>query len=100
MMALEDDDRPDRRNFYELQSANQFADPVDLQLQSARDALTMLAMIRGFDQIDLFLIAKAATDDQKWADDLAASLEEETGVRFHLTVRQWGIIHTELGGTS
>ncbi|MEE8607938.1 MAG: hypothetical protein V3S55_10045 [Nitrospiraceae bacterium] len=99
MMALEDDDKPDRKSFYD-RFINEFANPVDLQLQLARDALTMLAMIRGFAQEDLAIIAETAAGDQKWADDLAASLEEETGARFHLTARQWGIIHTELGGTA
>ena len=100
-MALGDDEKPRWPAYLAVRDTpdGPFADPVDLQLQSAREALTLLALIRGFDREDLLLIASAAMEDKKWADDLAANLEEETGIRFHLTVRQWGVIHAELGGT-
>ncbi len=75
-------------------------DPDEWAMQDARDALTALAMIRGFDQVDLALVAEILADpeDPKARRELEEELCEETGFRFSLTPRQWGVISTELGG--
>ena len=60
------------------------------------DALAVLCLIYRFDKVDLILITGVAERSQSYADDLAAKLEEETGIRFRLTSGQWGVIRSEI----
>ncbi len=74
----------------------QFTDPMDFQLRRGRTALTILAMIRGFARSDLWLIADTAGRSIDWATGVTHKLEDETGIRFRLTGRQWQVLATEL----
>lgn len=75
---------------------SRYVDPSDSIMQAAKDALTALAMLRGFTQEDVALIAQTAADGKEWADAVETKLMLETGIRFHLTQQQWGLLALEL----
>lgn len=74
----------------------QLVGPVDFQMQRCRDALSSLAVIRGFDLPDLIVIADIARKNDDYATTLVGTVERETGIRFRITAYQWGVILHEL----
>lgn len=80
-------------------SWERFMNPmVNFRLQRAREALTMMGMMRGFGLPDLLFIVDNAIRDPEWAEAITESLRDETGIKFTLTSRQWRVIHSEIKG--
>lgn len=78
--------------------SHQFVEPGAMMVHRAHRALAILCLVRGFDWVDILLIAQVAAGSKEYAEALIDKLEEETGIRCWLTSRQWSVISLEIEG--
>jgi hypothetical protein len=67
------------------------------QEDRAADAIAVLGLIRGFDSVDLGLIAYVAwTGTTETRRAFEEKIQEETGISFTLTREQWGVMFKQI----